>query len=576
MGSSPFPTAGYCRRSTKILKGLLKGSPATLFNYTYQRRICMNKITLADTATHLLLRIMAFHFNLFPEFRKYMRSDDGWINFSLGIRTKTGSVEQSISFRDGTVKVYRSIPFDVDVEMIFMDNSVLKKMTELPPNEVLNLILKNKLTLKGNLAYAQLFNFYISLFMKGKQIKMMQRQSANADLKERSSSATPSNALQKGLPGKRRPLRADTVDPGVKYLKDDPYLSSYKLDDFPRLNKFLDIHFTTKPVICHERVALLTKWYRDNGFETDKNGNPWSAELRQALAFKHLMKNKRPIIRKNDLIAGTTTTKEIGVVLYPDTHGTMIWGELFTTPYRKLFPYDISEDTREILHHSVFPYWINRNMREWVRHKYKAPLCQSLDERFAVYFLWKTAALSHTILDYPKLLKFGAKGIIREIKKELKKVNDNDQLKKDKLSAMIICYEGLISYAKNLSQQALVDSGKTDDPKHKAELERLAEICSRVPENPCKSLDEAINAIWIHWVGVHMENTNAGFSLGRMDQWLQPYFAADMRKLQTKKQRQEYIKHAIELVGCFYMRCTDHLPLIPDIGNYLFGGSSSD
>ena len=24
------------------------------------------------------------------------------------------------------------------------------------------------------------------------------------------------------------------------------------------------------------------------------------------------------------------------------------------------------------------------------------------------------------------------------------------------------------------------------------------------------------------------------------------------------------------------LRCTDHLPLIPDIGNYLFGGSSSD
>ncbi len=61
-----------------------------------------------------------------------------------------------------------------------------------------------------------------------------------------------------------------------------------------------------------------------------------------------------------------------------------------------------------------------------------------------------------------------------------------------------------------------------------------------------------------------------------MDQWLQPYFAADMKKLRTKTQRQQYIRHAIELVGCFYLRCTDHLPLIPDIGNYLFGGSSSD
>ena len=82
--------------------------------------------------------------------------------------------------------------------------------------------------------------------------------------------------------------------------------------------------------------------------------------------------------------------------------------------------------------------------------------------------------------------------------------------------------------------------------------------------------------MWIIWVGVHIENTNAGFSLGRLDQWLQPYFEADMGKLRDKKEKDDYIRHVIELVGCFYMRCTDHLPLIPDIGNYLFGGSSSD
>jgi len=73
-----------------------------------------------------------------------------------------------------------------------------------------------------------------------------------------------------------------------------------------------------------------------------------------------------------------------------------------------------------------------------------------------------------------------------------------------------------------------------------------------------------------------MENTNAGFSLGRLDQWLQPYFEADMATLTDEKEQEAYIRHTIELVGCFYMRCTDHLPLIPDIGNYLFGGSSSD
>ncbi len=534
----------------------------------------MNKVTVANTATHLLLQTMAFHFNLFPRLRKYLVSEDGWINFSLGMRTETDTVQQCITFQDGHVSVKGKIPEDVDVEMIFQDNAVLKNMTELPPNEVLNLILKNKLTLKGNLAYAQVFNFFISLFMKGKQIKMMQRQAARSASAE--CAAIPVNTAEKASHKKIKPLKADSVDPGVKYLKDDAYLCAYNLKDFPRLEKFLDIHFNTRPAICHERPMLLTRWYRKNGFETDQTGKDWVGELRQALAFKYLMENRKPIIRKDDLIAGTTTTKEIGVVLYPDTHGTMIWGELFTTPYRQLFPYDISPETIEMLHHNVFPFWIDRNMREWVRNRYDSPLCQSLDERFAVYFLWKTAALSHTILDYPKLLKVGAKGIIREIKAELRKDKNADQLKKDTLNAMILTYEGLIAYGKNLSMQAKADAGAETDPKRKAELEKLSEICARVPEHPSKTLDEALNAIWIHWMGVHMENTNAGFSLGRMDQWLQPYFARDMRRLKTKTEKKRYIKHAIEIVGCFYMRCTDHLPLIPDIGNYLFGGSSSD
>ena len=152
----------------------------------------------------------------------------------------------------------------------------------------------------------------------------------------------------------------------------------------------------------------------------DGSGKPWVPELRQAEAFKHLMENKKPIIRKDDLIAGTTTTKDIGVVIYPDAHGTMIWGELLTAQYRHLFPYDISDETVEVLHHQVFPFWTERNFREWVRNTYNNPLCQQLDERFAVYFLWKTVALSHTIIDYPKLLKMGARGIIKEIEEEIR------------------------------------------------------------------------------------------------------------------------------------------------------------
>ncbi len=541
----------------------------------------MNTYNAANMATHIVLQIMALHFNHIGKFRKFLRSDDGWIDFTAGLSTETGSVGQAIAFSGGKAKVLWGVPANVDVELRFKDNDVLAEMTKLPPNEVMNLLLKNRLTIRGNLAYGQLFSFFISLLMKGKQINMMKKQ-VKDQMKDIHSSAPSSEARRPASPGGRRlplmsaPKNAGRDDPGVLHITDDPYLSRYSLDDFPRLKRFLDIHLNVKPSICHERPLLLTEWYRKNGFETDGSGNRWVPELRQAYAFKHLMENRKPIIRKNDLIAGTTTSKEIGVVIYPDSHGTMIWGELLTVPHRHLFPYEISEETISILHHKVFPFWTRRNFREWVRDKYNNPLCQQLDERFAVYFLWKTAALSHTILDYPKLLSTGARGIITEIRAELERDTVADQTKRDTLTAMIHCYEGLIAYARNLSIQAGREAEQEKDPGRKAELTRLREICARVPEHPCETLDEALNAIWIHWVGVHMENTNAGFSLGRMDQWLQPYFSADLKRIRSREERQEYIKHAIELVGCFYLRCTDHLPLIPDIGNYLFGGSSSD
>ena len=532
----------------------------------------MAKIDLANQATHLALKTMALLFSHVPGLRRHLRSDDGWINFSLRLMTENGAVDQVITFRDGRVSVAGG-PANADLQIVCRDTAVLKDLATLPPNDVLNLLLKNRMTVRGNLAYAQLFNFFISLVVKNQQIRKMRKQAA--DLRALSSTGAPSR-----VPAPRsravKNLKAPSRDPGVLFIRDDPYLSRYSLNDFPRLKRFLDIHFTVKPVICHERPLLLTGWFRENGFEQKKDGTPWIPELRQGHAFKHLMENRTPLIRKGDLLAGTTTTSEIGVVLYPDSHGTMIWGELLTAPFRHLFPYDISAESIEVLHHSVFPFWIRRNFRERVRDAHSSPLCQSLDERFAVYFLWKTAALSHTILDYPRLLRLGTSGIIREVREELARDREADEVKKATLEAVILCYEGLAAYAANLSRQARRDAANEGDAARRAELLHLSAICSKVPENPCTTLDEAVNAIWIHWIGVHMENTNAGFSLGRMDQWLQPFFASDLEKISGREEREAYIRHAVELVGCFFMRCTDHLPLIPDIGNYLFGGSSSD
>jgi len=531
--------------------------------------------TSTNIMVYLLLRLMAANYNLRGALNAYLRSDEGWINFSLGIRTENDSVTAGIIFHDGAVTVTGAVPENADIILHFRTDQMVTKLLSATPTEQIFMMLKGELRYEGNASYLNLFFFLLSVLINKKQKGLMEKE--RTEDREDLLKAAPvarTDLSDEMLARRRGGLKAPTVDPGVKYLP-EPYLSEYSLNDFPRVKTFLYFHLTHKPEVCPELARLITAWHKTNGYETDRDGKPWAPMTRKALAFKHLLENKQPLIRENDLIAGTTTTKDIGIPMYPEGHATMIWAELLTLPYRTLNPADISEETLKTLHHDVFPHWAKRNFKEWVRDRFDKPLCQQIDERFAVYFNWKQVTISHTIPDFPKILRLGTKGLIEEIRTELA-AGACDVEKQATLNAMILCLEGCTAYSKNLSARAAADAAAESNPRRKKELLHLSEICSHVIEHPARTLDEAVNAVWIMWVCLHQENTNAGFSLGRLDQWFQPCFEADMAKLASPEERQTYIKHAIELIGCFFMRCTDHLPMTPDLANFYFGGSSEN
>jgi hypothetical protein len=525
----------------------------------------MTTRSIYNPLTGILLRLMALQFNYRPSLNRYLKSTDGWINFAVGFRTERGTVEKAIIFCDGRVSVSGHIPSDVDVVMRFVSDATLKEMLGITPNEMLNLIMTNKMILDGNMTYLQLFNFYVSLLLGKKHQKMLEK-AYREDTKSRKREYFIDNReLSKELTARKKyRMKGEKEDAGVKFLE-DPYLSRYSLDDFPRLGRLRDVHFEVMPELCAERPKLLTEWYRTHGFECDVKGNPWVPELRQAHAFKYLMEERKPIIAEDSLIAGTSTSKEpTGVLIYPDSSGTLVWGELETIEKRILNPYRVSKEDAEILH-DVFSFWAKRNFKQWVREKYEKPLCLQIDERWVYYFVWKSVGISHTIPDYPRVLQKGMGGIIGDIEERLKRDDNLDEQKRNALKSMALCLEGVNDYAKNLSREAERRAEKEANPERKRELLRLAEICEKVPKKPAETLDEAVNVVWIVWVALHMENTNTGLSFGRLDQWLQPYFESDMRKLSSDEERRDYIEKAIELVGCLYMRGTDHLPLVPDI-----------
>ncbi len=536
----------------------------------------MSKRNYMNTLTNLGLRMMASQFNLRPSLRKYLKSSDGWINFSIGFSTETESVEQAIVFQNGKVKVLKHIPDNADAVMRFTTDEVLKEIVKITPNEILNLVLKNKIILEGNMAYLQAFNYFISLIM-GKKHQRMLNKLNKKEMKERKKeygNKSPELAEEiKNRYAYRMKATADE-DPGVKFLS-DPYLSGFSMDDFPKIKKLHEEHFNTKPAISSERPRLLTEWYRENGFERDKNGKEWFPELRQAHAYKHLMENKKPVIRPESPIAGTCAPEDVAVIIYPDTTGTMIWGELGSIDRRFLNPCSITKQTADDLH-DIYSFWAKRITREWIRDKYDYPLCQKIDERAVASFNFKTVSMSHIIPDLEAVINEGTENTISKIDRQMKSLGKKETDKLNTLESMKICLEGLNAYAANLSKEALILAEKETDKTRAHELKMLSEICTRVPSKPARTMDEAVNSFWIFWVGLVMENNNISLSPGRLDQIFQPFFEKDMQKLSTEDEKKSYIKHVIDLFCFYFIRNAEHQNLVPDVANYLFSGSHAE
>ncbi len=639
----------------------------------------------AALGAQLALGLMALAFRLNPRYRLNLVDvgPGGARRFFQALflfQTRDGKVRLWARFHGGRMTVSFAGPTYAapDVTVTFRDPKVMRGFFALtnPPDQLIAM-LRGEIKMDGNLAYLGRFG-YLSRAITGSKPRRPRRMAEE-------SAGKPATDLAVGSAGdliadsaagraadpwaRREPMRAvrSSCPPTdkVRFLADS-YLGAYSLDDFPRLKVARQRLFQARAEVCPERPLLLTEHYLEHGFETDRQGRPRDPALRQAEALRHLLTTKRPIIREGDLLAGTTTTKEIGVVIYPEFHGTTLWSELLTVPARELNPYLISPGTVEVLNRKVFPFWSDRNVREWCRRQEGDPVCQQLDERWVFYFMWKTAALSHTIPDFATVLRRGLADIAREAraKEEAGSWTGGDGTASGVgpvgplaaqpsprpvtrpaafYRAMRLTLEGVMDYARRLADEAerlsdeaerlsdeaerlaAEEAGRLTADKaarlapgenpppvsgRRAELAELARICRKVPAGPAETLHEAVQAIWTLWVALHMENSNAGLSLGRLDQVLQPYFAADveraLREAGAQFDRQaasgtaaaaapapapaaeaarlaaradvirRVTERAIELVGWFFLKCADHLPLVPNIGNLLFAGSSSD
>ncbi|MFH2098408.1 MAG: pyruvate formate lyase family protein, partial [Pseudomonadota bacterium] len=517
----------------------------------------------------LSLKALALSFAVSPKMRReIMNPSTGFVfNARYQFSTRDGKVHAHVLFANGRARSGAGRIENPDVTIFYRDAPTLARLWSQGPEEALANLLTNDMSYTGNMAYLTKFSYMTTLLAP----------------KKNSQAAPPPAAEPPDVDagGKRKKHQYEALDrptDNVRFLP-DPYISRYSIADFPRLARLRNRRFAAKPAICIERARLVTEFHREHGFETDRDGSPFNPDLRQAMALSHVLRNKKPVILADRLLAGSTTSHEVGVPVYPELIGTVIWPELRTIGHRELNPNDLSPEDADVLNFEVFPFWMNRNIREYCRTQHGNPLSQQLEERFVLYFMMKNNAISHTIPDFQKVVAQGLSPSLEKARQ--KETRARLPEKRDFYRAVGITLEGVLAYAGNLAaeasrQAAALSPVRQDQAQRRAELLDMAAICEKVPAGPAKTVHEAVMAIWIVFVCLHQENANSALSIGRLDQILQPCFAHDFSAAKTGQEREAVIHRTLTLCASLFLQFNDHDPLVPDVGNRLFGGSSSD
>ena len=279
----------------------------------------------------------------------------------------------------------------------------------------------------------------------------------------------------------------------------------------------------TIPEIDLEGARLLTESF----IETE--GEPWV--MQKAKAFRKQCMEKTCYILEDELIVGSHASKPRGGTLCADASWGILDDEFDTISTRKYDPFLFTEEDKKLFKDFIKPYWNGKSGYDMWK-KMKPEPCRLLSDDGALYIDRKIVrSWGDTTAGFKQVIDEGIEGImerIRERKSRLNLMNHDDYQKNQYLDAMLVAAEGCCAIGPRYAAEARRQAAEQTDEKRKAELLRIAEVCERVPAKPARNFWEALQSMYMYHELYFMEQGAAAYSFGRADQFLYPYYKADL------------------------------------------------
>jgi formate C-acetyltransferase len=301
-----------------------------------------------------------------------------------------------------------------------------------------------------------------------------------------------------------------------------------------------------RPEVDLENARILTRSFQATA------GEP--LVVRKAKGFAAQCAAKTVTIWDDELIVGSPGSKMRGGILSADTCWSVLDAELDTISDRRYDPFYLSEADREAFLNEIRPYWKGRSTYEaWL-----AQIPQDtrvLRDAGMIYINRKAVrGWGETTAGYQAVLEEGIAGLVGRVRArraELDLTRAGDYAKDCFLRATEIAADGMIRLAHRYADQAEALAATEGDPVRRAELDGIAQICRRVPEHPARTFHEALQALYLYQCCLIMEQNAASYNPGRIDQYLYPFYRADLAAGRITQAR------AQELLDCLWVKFSE-------------------
>ncbi|WP_342429375.1 choline trimethylamine-lyase [Neobacillus sp. FSL H8-0543] len=331
-----------------------------------------------------------------------------------------------------------------------------------------------------------------------------------------------------------------------------------------RLKKLKENYLTHVPSITTYRARAITKIAKENP------GMP--KIMLRAKCFRYCCETAPLVIQDNELIVGAPNGAPRAGAFSPDIAWRWMEDEIDTIGKRPQDPFYISDEDKKIMREELFPFWKGKSIDEYCEDQYREAGVWTLSGESFVsdcsYHALNGGGDSNPGYDVI-LMKKGMLDIQQEARDHLEKLdyqNPDDIEKIYFYKSIIDTTEGVMIYAKRLAAYAAELAAKESNPKRKAELLKIAEVNAHVPAHKPRTFWEAIQSVWTIESLLVVEENQTGMSIGRVDQYMYPFYKADMEAGRMT----DY--EAFELAGCMLIKMSEMMWITSEGGSKFFAG----